>query len=318
LREQSRSSNRIVVLGAGRGLASVLRALRSVDRRLTVIVGIAYEGERGGGPEERLKGEDIGDLRRSFEALSREEGPLLRALRRPLTIERLGRHPLGNLAIASAAAALGDYGRASMWLGQQLGIDAEVLPATLEPAQRQIEVAEPPPRSQAGGSHELQAGRLRFVGDAIQSPGAAIAAIRDAKWALIAPGGLYRSVLSTVAVPDVAAALTSTAGRVIWIANLEPDTREASNLTAMDHLRALASHGVRVDVVLHDPSATLTFEPSELAGRGVGSVSRAMRASANPALHDPERLRSALSALIGPHAISTVGRSRRRVSSRRR
>ena len=58
------------------------------------------------------------DLRRSLESLSGEEGALVRAIRRPLTIERLGKQPLGNLVIASVASAFGDYETASRWLGE--------------------------------------------------------------------------------------------------------------------------------------------------------------------------------------------------------
>jgi uncharacterized cofD-like protein len=311
LPEQSRSNNGIVVLGAGRGLASVLRALRGVDRPLTVIVSIAYEGEQGDDAEQRLKGEGVGDLRRSLEALSGEEGALARAIRRPLTIARLGRHPLGNLTLASAAAALGDYGQASLWLGQQLGIDGAVLPATIEPARRQIEMVAPAANSKATGGPGSEVSKLRLVGDAIQSPEPAVEAIEHAKWVLLAPGGLYRSVLSTAAVPDVAGALRTTSARVVWIANLAPGAHEGAKMTATDHLDALRLHAVRVDVVLHDPSASLKFDPADLAGHGVESVSRALRSRRHPAVHDPDQLRSALATLIGSRSAKGV-RSRRR------
>ena len=131
----------IVVLGAGRGLDALLRALRGADIRLTVIVSIAYDGEEDRDPQERLTGAGVDELRRSLEALS-GEGPLLRAIRRPLKVEQLGRHRLGNLALASAAAAFGDYSRASIWLGEQLGIDGAVLPATIEPTRPKIKVVD--------------------------------------------------------------------------------------------------------------------------------------------------------------------------------
>ena len=261
--------------------------MKDRETALTVIVSIAYGGVHDDDLRQRLTGASVEDLRRALEALTAEEGALLRAMRRPLTVERLGRHPLGNLVLASAAAALDDYGRASIWLGEQLAIAGAVLPATIEPVRRVIETVEgdlPP--------------RLRFVGSRLDSPGAAVAAIHHAQWALLAPGSLYRTVLSTAAVPDVAGALKSTPARVLWIANLEPDGHETSNMTAIDHLLALRAHGVRVDVVLHDPSATLEFDPAELAAYGVRSVSRALRSSRNPGLHDPQLLRSALAEAI--------------------
>jgi uncharacterized cofD-like protein len=284
----------------------VLRALGAIKRPLTVVVSIAYEGERGDNPEQRLKGEGVGDLRRSLEALSREPGPLVRALRRPLTIERLGRHPLGNLAIASAAAALGDYGEASTWLGEQLGIEATVLPATTEPVRREIERVPGSGPDEAGGPGRPLS-MLRFVGVAIQSPRQAIAAVEQAELVLLAPGDLYRSVLATAAVPDIAAALRRTSARVVWIANLEPDPDERGNPTAMDHLELIRSHDVRIDAVLHDPSAALTCDPAELERSRVELVSRPLRSTRSRATHDPQKLGSALGALI--EAASTRGRA---------
>jgi uncharacterized cofD-like protein len=306
LQSRSPSNGSVVVLGAGRGVASVLRAVRDEDNRLTAIVSIAYDGDGGGDARQRLASAAVEDLRRSLEALSSEEGALLRAIRRPLTIERLGRHRLGNLVIASVATAFDDdYGRASTWLGEQLGIGGAVLPATVEPVQLQIEVAQETAASSGGSGHKPR--RVRFAGGRTGSPDAAVAAIRHADWALLAPGALYRSVVSTAGVPDLVRALRSTRARVLWIANLEPGSREAAGMAAGDHLLALRSHGIRVDAVMHDPSATLRFDPAELTRYGVESVPRALRNAANPGLHDPERLRSALLGLIRSRPTGTVG-----------
>jgi uncharacterized cofD-like protein len=310
LHQHLQPNNSIVILGGGRGLASVLRAVRGADIGLTVIVSIAEEGERGGDPHQRLTGAGVEELRRSLEALS-GEGPLLGAIRRPLTVERLGRHPLGNLALASAAAAFGDYSRASIWLGEQLGIDGAVLPATIEPARRQTKMVDRKAlfESSRGRGRGRKVRKVRFVGERTESPESATEAIYNAQWVLLAPGALYRSVLSTAAVPDLAAALWSTSARVVWIANLEPDPVEAPDLTAIEHLLVIRLHGVRVDAVLHDPSATLAFDQAELTRNGVESVSGGLRSAADPSLHDPEGLRLALSALFSSHPVRTVGRS---------
>jgi uncharacterized cofD-like protein len=291
------------VLGGGRGLASVLRALREEDIRLTVIVSIPFEGQGDGEARERLTGAGLEDLRRSLEELTGEQGALLRAIRRPLTIERLGRHPLGNLVIAAVAAAFDDYGRASTWLGEQLGIGGAVLPATVEPVRVQIETVEEEAAAEAPRRPELK--RVRFIGERAVSPDAAREAIQHAQWVLLAPGSLYRSVLSTVAVPDLVSSLRSTPARVLWIASLEPGSPETSDLIAIDHLLALRLHGVRVDAVMYDPSAALAFDPAELKKYGVDSVPRKLRDSGNPALHDSASLRLALRELIGSQATST-------------
>ncbi|HTP22277.1 MAG TPA: 2-phospho-L-lactate transferase CofD family protein [Solirubrobacteraceae bacterium] len=302
LPRQSRSSKAIVVLGGGRGLACVLNALRNQDADLTVIVNIAIDGESRQLPSPRA----VEDLRRSLEALTGEEGALLRAIRRPLTVGRLGEEPLGNLVLGSVASAFGDYGTASRWLGEKLGVAGAVLPATTQPVSREVEpVAEGSTDTPSATSgHELM--RLRFTSEQIETPAAAISAIEQAHWALLAPGSLYRSVLSTAAVPEVASALSRTRGQVVWIASAAPGSREAADMAGVDHLRALHLHGVRVDVVLHDPSATLRFDSTVLASYGVQSVARAVCSRRDRALHDPARLRAALEEMIGSRAYAPV------------
>jgi uncharacterized cofD-like protein len=285
----------------------VLRALRRQDTRLTVIVSIAYQPGDGDEVQRRVTGASVEDLRRSLEALSGEEGPLLRAIRRPLTIERLGRHPLGNLVIASAASAFDDYGLASTWLGQQLGIEGAVLPATTELVRWEIEPFEDTGAPSVPGDSAARPCRLRFIDDRVDSPAAAVDAIERSEHALLAPGSLYRSVLSTAAVPDLAAALRTTTARVLWIPSLDRDPDQPATMTATDQLQALRLNGVRVDAALFDPSAALRFDASELAPYGVEAIPRALRSTRNPRVHDPKRLRLALRELI---ALRPAGRLR--------
>ena len=270
---------------------------------MTVIVSIANDQESQELPNARA----VEDLRRSLEALTGEEGALLRAIRRPLTIGRLGEEPLGNLVLGSVASAFGDYGTASRWLGEKLGIAGAVLPATTQPVLRKIEpLAEGfPDAPSVSTGHELK--RLRFASDQIETPAAAISAIEEARWVLLAPGSLYRSMLSTAAVPEVASALSRTPGQVVWIASVAPGSRETAGMAGVDYLRALRLHAVRVDVVLHDPSATLRFDASVLASYGVRSVARPLRSRRDHALHDPAMLRAALEEMIGPRVNAPVG-----------
>ena len=299
----SLSNSAVVVLGGGRGLGCVLEALRGQDAELTVIVSIANDQDGQELPNARA----AEDLRRSLEALTGEEGALLRAIRRPLTLGRLGEAPLGNLVIGSVASAFGDYGKASKWLGEKLGVAGAVLPATSQPVAREIEPVADGSTDVASAASGPELRRLRFASEQIETPAAVISAIEEAQWVLIAPGSFYRSVLSTAAVPAVASALSQTHGQVVWIANVAPGSREAAGMAGVDYLRALRLHGVRADAVLHDPSATLRFDEAVLASYGVRSVARPLCSHRDRGLHDPARLHAALDEMIGARVIASVG-----------
>jgi uncharacterized cofD-like protein len=298
-------TRRIVVIGGGHGIAAVLRAMRPEGAELTVIVTVADDGGSSGELRRRGAGPAVGDLRRSLVALTGDEVPLGRAFRRPVTVNGLGRHPLGNLLILSIADAFGDLARATEWLGERLGISGTVLPATSEPVSLVADAdGELIHGESAIGLAQTRIRRLRFHPERPAIPGAALEAIDQADFVLLAPGSLFTSVLAATALPDVAAALTRTAARVVWICNLEADMIETAGMAGIDHLDGLEDHGVRVDVALYDPRASLKFEAQELAGRAIEPRPRSLQG--HRGIHDPALLRAELRALFGD-AAGTAG-----------
>ena len=286
------------MLGGGHGLASVLRALSEQAAEITVIVTIADDGGSSGALRRRREGPAVGDLRRSLLALTGEEVVLARALARPLMINRLGRHPLGNLVIRSVADAFGDLGQATAWLGEQLGIAGRVLPATGEAVSLIADAGDVLLHGESAiGAATQEIGNLRFSPERPLVPAAVIEAIEQADWVLLAPGSLFTSVLAASAVPDVAAALRAATARVVWISNLEPDGRETAGMDAGDHLDALRRHDIRPDAVLYDPEAELQFEAGRLAGEGLEAWPFPL-CGEKAGIHDPELLRAALSELL--------------------
>jgi uncharacterized cofD-like protein len=297
LPRQSPSSERVVTVGRGRGLGVVLRALVGLRSELTVIVAAAeYVGP--GAPKSRPgPSPAIEELQQALEALAGDEVALARAMRRPLKLDRLGRHPLGNLVLHSLASGFGDLGRASAWLGAQLGIDGEVLPATIQPLRFTVR----PGRSQVARAPDAWPSALdclRFIPQRPEVPPQAASAIGAADTILLAPGSLFRGMLVAAAVPDTARALRSTPAWIVWICNLEPEDGE----TAGDQLDVLLRHGVRIDAALYDPDSGLGRSAGRLADRGVQTIARSMRAK-NARVHDRELLRSVLIELVSdPHS----------------
>jgi uncharacterized cofD-like protein len=299
---------RVVLLGGGHGVSSVLRAVRGRRLELTVIVTVADDGGSSGQLRRQWGGPAVGDMRRILIALAGEEAVPARAFARRLTINRLGEHPLGNLLLGSLAGAFGDLELASAWLCGQLGVSARVLPATTGPVSLIAETDGGVVRNESAiTTTDRRIRRLGFDPDRPKVPAAVIESIDRADWVLLGPGSLFTSVLAVCALPDIVAALTQTSGRVLWICNLQPDEYETSGMTAADHLHTLHRHGVRVDAVLYDPQADLKLAPHEVAvGRPV-AVACPLR-SRTPGLHDPVLLGEALDKLFG-------GRERRTRSS---
>ncbi len=271
----------------------VLRAAIDLGVELSVIVATAeFAGARARPPSASAgPSPAVRELQRAFDALAGDEVALARAMRRPLTLDRLGRRPLGNLMIHSLAAGFGDLGRASAWLGAQLGLEGEVLPASVHP----LAFTVGPGPAQAGptAAWVRARDRVQLTPERPEVPSGVTRAIGTADVVLLAPGSLFRATLVAAAIPDIAAALRSTSAQIVWICNMEPEDGE----TACDQLDVLVGHGLRVDAALYDPDCALGRSCARLAGRGVHTIARPMRAAV-PGAHDPAMLRAALSDLV--------------------
>jgi uncharacterized cofD-like protein len=293
---------RVVLLGGGHGVASVVGALNDPALDLTAIVSIADDGGSSGELRRRWGGPAVGDMRRSFIALSGDEAVLAHAFARRLSLQPYGEHPLGNLLLGTMASAFDDLQQASEWLAEQLGVPGRVLPAATEPVSLLAQAGDELIRgeSEIGAARGL-IGRLRFHPERPRSPRAAVEAIQHADWVLLGPGSLFTSVLAVGALPDLRSALRSTPARVLWICNLEPDGGETVGMTAADHLAALREHGVRIDAVLQDPQAPLHLEGAEPIGERLQIVSHPLQGTTR-GVHDRALLRAALEVLFAADA----------------
>jgi 2-phospho-L-lactate transferase/gluconeogenesis factor (CofD/UPF0052 family) len=274
-------SSELTVIGRGGGLGTVLRTLRETDVTVDVIVAVAegpFPPAADGAPADKAA---FDELSRSLQALAGDRAALARALRRTLSIDRLGRHPLGSLILQSLTSAFGELTAASEWLGDQLGIAGAVLPATGEPIVCEI-VSDP------------SGPRLRFVPADPPVSHPVLAAIGRAQWILLAPGPVLRAVLPAAGVPAIATVLSDAPGRVLWICGVEPDAAEPLD----EQLASLWRHGIRVDAILHDPRASAGLNHARLAELGVDEIPRRL---IDPATgrHDRGLLLAALTQLTG-------------------
>ena len=301
---------RVAILGGGRGVAAVLRALRDAPVALTAVVTTADDGGSSGDLRRRFGGPAVGDLRRSLVALSDDTDLLATVMSQPLET-RYGRHPVGNLLIRSLTDSFGDLESSSRWLGPWLGISGSVLPASVEPVTLLADTGDQVIAGESAiGRNAERVLRLRFRPQWPRTPPAAVQAILAADWVLVAPGSLYTSTLATCALPQIVTAVANTPGRVLWLCNLEPEHAETTGMSAEDQLSALRRHGVRVDDVLYDPEAKLHFSPTTLARSRISGFAWPLQAGSGP-IHDPRLLAAALESVFAaqPSAVATaVGR----------
>ncbi|HYA68514.1 MAG TPA: 2-phospho-L-lactate transferase CofD family protein, partial [Acidimicrobiales bacterium] len=187
---------------------------------------------------------------------------------------------------------IGDLQGALDEAGRLLGAVGRVVPAAAEPVVLKAESGEGDVEGQSAVANTAGIRRVSLVPtDASPSP-VAVDALSEADQVVIGPGSLFTSVLAAAAVPGMAAAISASPGRRVYVANLRPQPAETEGYDVAAHLHALEAHGVGVDVVVADSS-----------GIALGDVAIEVvdvpLAGPRGLAHDPARLAKVLAGLVG-------------------
>lgn len=251
---------RIVVMGGGNGLSTLLRGLKVHSNNITAIVTVADDGGSSGELRQSLGILPPGDIRNCLTALADDETLMSQLFQyRFAAGNGLSGHSLGNLLITAMAEITGSFEEGVAESGQVLAVRGKVLPATLHDVRLVADIQLPDGSSevQVKGESKIPktAGRIRRLWLEPNNPLAyppAVKAILSADLVLIGPGSLYTSVLPNLLVPDLADALRVTRALKFYICNVATQPGETDGYTCGDHVRNLEKHmGMRLfDIVI--------------------------------------------------------------------
>lgn len=325
-----RSGPKIVAIGGGTGLPTLLRGLKERTGNLTGIVTMADDGGSTGRLRKEFGILPPGDFRNCIAALSDAE-PLMQELfqyRFEKDGSGLHGHSFGNLFITAMVDVTGDFERAVLESSRILAVRGRVFPSTLENVQLRG-VAEDGTtlegESEIGQAH----GRIRKVFLQPEDPQGyrpAVQAVWDADMIVFGPGSLYTSVVPPLLVGDIKQAIKNNpAALKVYICNVATQPGETDHFDALAHVRALQEQvGKRLfDYVLVntnfasvdkikpewavDPVDAAQLQ-AEARSLGVEIIEADVVNVANPLRHDPEKLAMGLMRLYEAHG---TGRAER-------
>jgi uncharacterized cofD-like protein len=242
---------RIVVIGGGHGMATLLRGLKAHTYNLTAIVTVADDGGSSGRLRSQIGVLPPGDIRNCLAALSNDETLITQLFQYRFSSEAsdVGGHSFGNLFISALSEITGSFEEAVAESGRVLSVHGRVLPATLHDVRLVADLAVPLSAAEVRVHGESKipstAGAVRRVWLEPNSPPAypdAVNALLNADLIVLGPGSLYTSILPNLLVPDLAAAIRNSAALKIFICNLATQPGETDGYACGDHVRALEAH----------------------------------------------------------------------------
>jgi len=253
---------RLVAIGGGTGLATLLRGLKTYTHNLTAIVSVADDGGSSGRLRKSLGILPPGDIRNCLAALSNDEQLISQLFQYRFAQSQdtgLEGHSFGNLFLTVMTEITGSFEHAIAESGRVLAANGTVLPATLQNVTLEADVLLP----QADGEVRVKGesripeteGNIRRVWLSPGSPSAypkAVQAILGADLLVVGPGSLYTSVLPNLLVPDLAAAMRSSQALKVYVCNVATQPGETRGYSVADHLQALEEHIGRLpfDIIL--------------------------------------------------------------------
>ncbi|MEX0801517.1 MAG: gluconeogenesis factor YvcK family protein [Dehalococcoidia bacterium] len=242
-----RRGPKIVTIGGGTGLATLLRGLKEYTTNLTAVVTVADDGGSSGRLRRELGILPPGDVRNCIAALADAE-PLVTSLfqYRFSDGSGLAGHSFGNLFLVAMSGVVGNFEDAIRQTSRVLAVRGQIIPSTL--ANVTLCATTDDARTIHGESSitETKAkGRIREVFLQPENPPAhpeAVRAILDADVIILGPGSLYTSVMPNLLVEGIRRALIAAPALKVYVCNVATQPGETDGFGVAEHLEAIEEH----------------------------------------------------------------------------
>jgi uncharacterized cofD-like protein len=239
---------RIVVIGGGTGVYTVLSGLKDFDFHLSAIVSMADDGGSTGQLREEFGVLPPGDIRRALISLSDSEVMLAKLFNyRFEEGNSLAGHSLGNLLITALERITGSFDQAIKEAVKILNVNGDVIPVTLNSTRLCAELENGEiVKGETNIDVPKHDGKLKikriYLDPQVSVNPDAVTAIASADAIILGPGDLYTSVLPNLLVDDMVGHITRAKGKKIYIVNVMTKFGETNGFGAGDFVREIEKY----------------------------------------------------------------------------
>jgi len=247
-------NKKVVVLGGGTGLSTLLRGLKEFPVDITAIVSVCDDGSSTGILREEFNIPAVGDIRKVIASLAETE-PLVRDLLnyRFQTTSDLNGHTVGNLLLTATTNITGNMSDGIEALSHVLNLKGKVVPLTEENVVLNAEMED---GSIVKGEHHItedkrKIKRVFYDKDPVPSRGA-LRAIANADLIVLSMGSLFTSIIPNLICTKIVEALDKSKAKILYVCNMVTQPGETDGFSVMDHINMLNTYlgEHKVDVVI--------------------------------------------------------------------
>lgn len=240
---------KVVVIGGGTGVFTVLSGLKKYPYELCAIVSMSDDGGSTGALREEFGMLPPGDIRRALIALSYSDNKMLSELFNYRFSQGTGLkgHSLGNLLLTALERITGSFDKAVKEAVKILNVKGDVIPVTLAFTRlcarlENGEIIE----GETNIDIPKHDGRLRikdiFLNPEVSANPEALKVIEDADVVILGPGDLYTSILSNIIIKGIKEAVQKTKAKVIYVVNVMNKYGETYGFKASDFINTMEKY----------------------------------------------------------------------------
>ena len=248
------SGPKIVVIGGGTGLSTMLRGLKKYTNNITAIVTVGDDGGGSGKIREDFGLLPPGDIRNCILALADTEPIMEKLLQYRFKEGRLEGQSFGNLFLAAMAGISDNFEEAVQKMSSVLAVTGKVLPVTLDDM-KLIAILENGDKIEGESripdeaiARKSKINRLMIEPKNAKPLVDALKAIEEADAIIMGPGSLYTSIIPNLLVTDIADNICKSDAIKIYISNIMTQPGETDNFSVSDHLKTLIKYGGKKSV----------------------------------------------------------------------
>ncbi len=236
---------KIVAIGGGTGLSTILKGLKHITGNITAVVTVGDDGGSSGRLREEMGILPPGDIRNCIAGLANEESLVTELFQyRFKTGSGLEGHSFGNLFLSALCAITGDMVLAVKESSKVLSIRGCVLPSTLDDMKLIAELEDG--RIIYGESNIPEANgkilRLKATPEELKALDEVILAINEADIIIMGPGSLYTSIIPNLLIEEISEAISKSEAKKFYICNIMTQPGETDNYSVSDHVKAILEH----------------------------------------------------------------------------
>ncbi len=306
------SDIKIVTIGGGTAMPTLLRGLRSYSNHITAIAAVSDSGGSAGRTRDEFDMLSPGDVRRCISALAYDEKLITELFNyRFEGNTSLGGHTLGNIWLAALSDHFGSFSKAVEVTSEIFQTAGKVLPATLGRVSLRVQYEDGTVKV---GEHYLdeiltKVKKISFKEKKVRGYEKAVNEIAEADLIIVGPGSLYGSLICNLLIEEIKQAIVANKKAVkLFVMNCSTERTQTRNYSVADHLAAIKDHvGVELfDYCLVNSQVLRRSKDESKLGEvnnittdekiidGVEIIRADVINHQNPLYHDPEKLANAV------------------------